>query len=89
MGLKIHDGESNGFPQKVSYEEIIEEVKIGRYKVAYTDKMTETEIWALLEKQKIELSNEDFKVVPDDIFRKIRQGKELTPPSKPKKQWQK
>ena len=85
MGLKIHAGESNKFPQKVTYEEIIEGVKRGRYKITYTDKRTETEILALLEKQKIKLSNEDFKVVPDDIFRKIRQGKELAPPSKQKK----
>ena len=89
MGLKLHAGESNRFPQKVTYEEIVEGLKKVKYKITYTEKRSEMEVLALLEKQRIKLSNDDFKVVPDNVFRKIRKGKEVTLPTKPKKQWQK
>ena len=54
--------------------------------MTYSDKRTET--MGLLDKRKIKISSEDLKVVLEDVFRKVRQGKEQTPPSKhPKKTW--
>ena len=74
----------------MSYDEIVDGVKRGKYKITYTDKRTETEINALMEKGKIRFDDDDLVVVPDDVFRKIRQGREQTPPSKvTKKPWQK
>ena len=70
------------FPKKSAYEEIVDGVKRGKYKMTFTDKRTETEIVTLREKGKVRLEDEDLSIVPDDIFRKIRQGRETTPPSK-------
>ena len=88
LGLKIYAGESNRFPEAVQYEDLVEGIKKNKYKMTYSDKRTETEIMGLLDKRKIKISSEDLKVVPEDVFRKVRQGKEQTPPSKhPKKPW--
>ena len=38
MGIKIYVGESNRFPLKITYEEITERVKKGKYKMTYTEK---------------------------------------------------
>ena len=90
LGLKIHAFESYRLPKKTNYDEIVDEVKRGKYKITYTDKRAETEIFALIGKGKLRFEDDDLIIVPDDVFRKIRQGKELTPPSKvPKKPWQK
>ena len=44
----------------------------------------------MLVKKTIKISKNELKVVTDDVFRKIRQGREHTPPSKTaKKLWQK
>ena len=44
----------------------------------------------MLVKKSIKISENELKVVTGDVFRKIRQGREHTPPSKPtKKLWQK
>ena len=90
LGLKIFASESFRFSKKVTYEEIVDGVKRGKYKITYTDKRTETEIITLMEKGKMKIEDDDLIVVADDVFRKIRQGREHTPPSKvTKKPWQK
>ena len=40
------------FPKKSAYEEIVDGVKRGKYKMTFTDKRTETEIVTLREKGK-------------------------------------
>ena len=63
---------------------------MGNIKLHTLLKKTESEIIGLLIKKNIKITEEELKVVPDDAFRKIRQGREYTPPSKPKKKlWQK
>ena len=90
LGLKIHTAASNKFPEQVTYEEIVEGAKKGKYKITYTVKKTESEIIGMMVKKGIKITENELKVVPDDVFRKIRQGREHTPPSKPtKKLWQK
>ena len=90
LGLKIYASESFRFPKKITYDEIVDGVKRGKYKITYTDKRSETEIIALMEKGKMKIDDDDLSVVPDDVFRKVRQGREQTPPSKvTKKPWQK
>ena len=43
-----------------------------------------------MEKGKLRFEDDDLIIVSDDVFRKIRQGREHTPPSKVlKKPWQK
>ena len=43
-----------------------------------------------MEKGKIKFDDDDLTIVPDDIFRKIRRGREHKPQSKvQKKPWQK
>ena len=76
LGLKIYSSESYMFPKKSAYEEIVDGVKRGKYKMTFTDKRTETETVTLREKGKVRLEDEDLSIVPDDIFRKIRQGRE-------------
>ena len=90
LGLKIYAAAANAFPEQTTYEEIVEEAKKGKYKITYTVKKTESEIIGMLVKKSIKISENELKVVPDDVFRKIRQGREHTPPSKStKKIWQK
>ena len=38
LRLKIYAAESNKFTLKMTYEEIIEGIKAGRYKMTYTEK---------------------------------------------------
>ena len=57
-------------------------VKRGKYKITFTDKRTETEIISMMERGKLKIEDDDLMVVPDVVFRKIRQGREHTPPSK-------
>ena len=41
-------------------------------------------------KKNVKITENELKVVPDDVFREIIQGRKHTPPSKPiKKVWQK
>ena len=90
IGLKIYSAATNKFPEQITYEEIVEGAKKGKYKITYTVKKTESEIIGMLVKKTIKISENELKVVTDDVFRKIRQGREHTPPSKPtKKLWQK
>ena len=90
LGLKIYTGETNRFPEKMQYEDIVEGLRKNKYKMSYTDKRTEQEIMGLLDKKKIKIHGDGLKTVPEDIFRKIRHGREQTSPSKhSKKPWQK
>ena len=90
LGLKIYTSETNRFTKPTTYEDIIEGIKKGKHKITYTDKRSENEILSLIEKRKLKIEEDDLSVVSDEVFRKIRQGKELTPPSKiQKKPWQK
>ena len=69
---------------------ILEGIRNGNYKYKYTARKTDQEIINLIEKKKVKLFEDDLKVIPDDSFRKVRGGKEPTPPGKQtKKQWQK
>ena len=87
LGLKIYAGEATKFSHVVTYDEILDSIRKGRFKLTYTDKRSETEIMTLIER-KVKINDEDLKVVPDDVYRKIRSGKESTPPSKStKKPW--
>ena len=44
----------------------------------YAEKREESEIMTWIEKRKIKISDKDVKLVPDDVFRKIKQGKDKT-----------
>ena len=48
--------------------------------MTYLDKRIETEIIELLDKKKLQIFSEDLIVVPEDVFRKIKHGREQTPP---------
>ena len=76
LGLKVYSNESFRFPKKSTYEEIVDGVKRGKYKITYTDKRSETEIIAMMEKGKLKFEDEDLIIVPDDVFRKIRQERD-------------
>ena len=83
-------GETNRALEKMQYEDIVEGLRKNKYKMTYAYKRTEQEIMGLLGKKKIKIHGDDLKTVPEDIFRKIRHGREQTPPSKhSKKPWQK
>ena len=82
LGLKIYAAESTKFTQKMTYEDVLEGIRAGKYKMTYTEKRTESEIISLIENKKIRINEEAFNIVPDDVFRKIRHGKGQTPPSK-------
>ena len=71
----------------MTYEDIVEGIKNGRYKIRYIEKKTANEIVSLLIKTMIKITQDELKMVPDDVFRKIRQGREHTPPSKPTKKY--
>ena len=60
----------------------MEGIRKNKYKLIYSDKRTETEVMGLLDKKKIKISGDDLKIVPDDVFRKIRHRREQAPPSK-------
>ena len=81
LGLKIYAGVANKFSQVVTYDEILDGICKGRFKLTFTDKRSEVEIMALIER-KVKVNDEDLKVVTDDVYRKIRPGKESTPPSR-------
>ena len=90
LGVKIHVAETTSFPEKITFEEIVEGIKTGKYKITYVEKKTESDITAMLVKMRIRITQEELKIVPDDVFRKMRQRREHTLPSKPiKKAWQK
>ena len=82
LGLKVFAAATNKFPENPTYEEIVEGAKSGKYKITYTVKKTESEIIGMIIKKTAKITEEELKVVPDDVFRKIRQGREHTPPSK-------
>ena len=44
MGLKIFTSETNKYSKSVTYEEIIEGMRQGKYKMTYTDIRLEAEI---------------------------------------------
>ena len=48
LGLKIYAAESNRFPDPVTYEELVEGTKKGKYKITYTEKKTESEIISMI-----------------------------------------
>ena len=79
LGLVIYTQESNKYPQTVTLEHISSNIKTRKYKFTYNVKRPEAEIWHLIEKQRIRFTDADLKIVPDDMFRKIRQGQELSP----------
>ena len=81
LGLKIYSSEINKFTKETTYEDILEGIKKGKHKITYTDKRSESEIISLTEKRKLKCEEDDLMTV-SEVFRKIRQGKELTPPSK-------
>ena len=87
LGLKIYTAETTGFLEKVTFEDIVEGLKRGRYKMTYIEKKTNNEIISMLIKRMIKITQDELKMVPDDVFRKIRQGREHTPPSKPTKKY--
>ena len=90
LGLKMYAAAGNTFPEQITYEEIVEGAKKGKYNITYTVKKTESEIIGMIVKKNIKITENELKVVPDDVFLKIRQGREHTPPSNPtKKIWQK
>ena len=82
LGLRVYSCESYRFSKKSTHEEIVDGVKRGKYKITFTDKRTETEIISMMERGKLKIEDDDLMVVPDVVFRKIRQGREHTPPSK-------
>ena len=53
----------------MTYDEIVDGVKRGKYKMTYTDKRTEPEVISLMEKVKLKFDDDDLSIVPDDIFR--------------------
>ena len=54
------------------------------------EKRTISEVMAMIVRRTVKITHEELKMVPDDVFRKIRQGREHTPPTKAtKKTWQK
>ena len=55
--------------------------------MTYIEKKTNNEIISMLIKRMIKITQDELKMVPDDFFRKIRQGREHTPPSKPTKKY--
>ena len=75
MGLKIFTSETNKYSKSVTYEEIIEGMRQGKYKMTYTDIRLEAEIIFLIEKRKIKIEEDDLLTVSDEVSRKIRQGK--------------
>ena len=78
-GIKVYAPETKTFPKAIKYEDIIEGLKNKKYKVTFKVKKSETEIIELIEQQKVKFSEGDFTVVPDDVFKKIRQGQEQSP----------
>ena len=71
LGLKIYAGVANKFSEVVTYDEILDGICKGRFKLTFTDKRSEVEIMALIER-KVKINDEDLKVVPDDVYRKIQ-----------------
>ena len=65
FGLKVYATESNCFPESVSYEEIVEDPKKGKYIIIYLKKKTKREIIAMIVNKNIKFT------APDNIFRKI------------------
>ena len=82
LGLQIITAESRPFPKQVTYEMIMERIKAGDYKFTYTAKKTDQEILQMIEKKKVKIFEDDLKIISDESFRKVRGGKEPTPPSK-------
>ena len=57
LGLKVYSCESYRFPKKSTYEEIVDGVKRGKYKITFTDKRNETEIISMMERGKLKFED--------------------------------
>ena len=89
LGLHIYAAESRPFPKQITYEGLVEGIKTGCFKFIFSAKRTEQEILNLIEKKKVKIFEDDLQVISDETFRKVRGGKEPTPPGKlSKKPWQ-
>ena len=56
LGLKIYAAAANKFPEQMTYEEIVEGAKKGKYKITYTVKKTESEIIGMMVKKGIKIT---------------------------------
>ena len=89
IGLQIHSAKATGWPKGILYKnKLIEAIENKKYKMAYTtEHMDFYEILEYIRKDNIVL-DECWPIMDDDIFRKIRPGRELqrTPPTTREKQ---
>ena len=68
--MKIYATESIKFLREMTYEEIVNGIKVRKYKMTFTEKRSEGKITALIEKKRIKINNDDL-----NSFQTIRQAK--------------
>ena len=71
LGIKIYFSKTNSFTERVTFEEMVEVIKRGKYKLTYTEKRTESEVMAMIVRRTVKITQEELKTVLDDVFRKI------------------
>ena len=70
LGLIVYTPESRGHAQSITYDEILEGIKTGKFKYTHSTQRPDLEILEMLARRRIKFSDEDVKQFQTNILKK-------------------